>query len=194
LVRDDTEHVNTLVGHLLVTCWSLVGHLLVTCWSLVGHCHLLVTCWSLVGHLLVTCCPIYSPCRLMFTYFHVSQHLCTKHVCLFPFVEQPPQPPQPPQPLHIGTGAHSQCAVATGTQLPTSLLVFRQGANGVYFSMFQASSAQPNNPSSYVFIVHVGGTRCVTSSIDNNMKVHACLLLNVEFRQACIFFICLCYV
>jgi hypothetical protein len=37
------------------------------------------------------------------------------------------------------------------------------------------------------FIVHVGGTRCVTSSTDNIMKVHARRTLNVEFIRSCIF-------
>ena len=38
-----------------------------------------------------------------------------------------------------------------------------------------------------VFIVHVGGTRCVTSSTDNNMKIHVRITLNVEFIRTCIF-------
>jgi hypothetical protein len=37
-----------------------------------------------------------------------------------------------------------------------------------------------------VFIVHVGGTRCVTSSTANNMKIQARITLNVEFIQTCI--------
>jgi hypothetical protein len=32
-----------------------------------------------------------------------------------------------------------------------------------------------------VFIVHVGGTRCVTSSTDNIMKIHVRITLTVEF-------------
>ena len=40
-----------------------------------------------------------------------------------------------------------------------------------------------------VFIVHVGGTRCVTSSTDNNMKIHARITLKVEFIRTCIFLI-----
>jgi hypothetical protein len=38
-----------------------------------------------------------------------------------------------------------------------------------------------------VFIVHVGCTRCVTSSTDNNLKIHARITLNVEFIRTCIF-------
>ena len=40
-----------------------------------------------------------------------------------------------------------------------------------------------------VFIIHVGGTRCVTSSTDNIMKIHARITLNDEFIRTCIFFI-----
>jgi hypothetical protein len=38
-----------------------------------------------------------------------------------------------------------------------------------------------------VFIVHVGGTRCVTSSTDNNLKILARITLTVEFIRTCIF-------
>ena len=38
-----------------------------------------------------------------------------------------------------------------------------------------------------VFIVHVGGTRCVTSSTDNIMKIHARITLTVECIRTCIF-------
>ena len=42
-----------------------------------------------------------------------------------------------------------------------------------------------------VFMIHVGGTCCVTSSTDNNMKIHARITLNVEFIRTCIFlFLC----
>ena len=37
------------------------------------------------------------------------------------------------------------------------------------------------------FIVHVGGTRCVTSSTDNIMKIRARITLTVEFIRTCIF-------
>ena len=36
-------------------------------------------------------------------------------------------------------------------------------------------------------LVHVGGTRCVTSSTANIMKIHARITLNVEFIRTCIF-------
>jgi hypothetical protein len=36
-------------------------------------------------------------------------------------------------------------------------------------------------------IVHVGGTRCVTSSTDHYMKIHARITLSVEFIRTCIF-------
>ena len=38
-----------------------------------------------------------------------------------------------------------------------------------------------------VFIVHVGGTRCVTSSTDNIIKIHARITLTVEFIRTRIF-------
>ena len=44
-----------------------------------------------------------------------------------------------------------------------------------------------------VFIVHVGGTRCVTSNTDNTMKIHVRITLNDEFIRTCIL-IFLCYV
>ena len=40
---------------------------------------------------------------------------------------------------------------------------------------------------SEVYIIHVGGTRCVTSSTGNNMKIRARTTLNVEFIRTCIF-------
>jgi hypothetical protein len=41
--------------------------------------------------------------------------------------------------------------------------------------------------SGYVFIIHVGGTRCVTSSIENIMKICARITLTVAFIRTCIF-------
>ena len=38
-----------------------------------------------------------------------------------------------------------------------------------------------------VFIIHVGGTRCVTSSTDNIMKIRARITLTVEFIRTCNF-------
>jgi hypothetical protein len=38
-----------------------------------------------------------------------------------------------------------------------------------------------------VFVVHVGGTRCVTSSTDNIMKIQARITLTVEFIRGYIF-------
>jgi len=45
-------------------------------------------------------------------------------------------------------------------------------------------------PCQYVtslFMIHVGGTRCVTSSTDNIMKIHAWITLTVEFIRGYIF-------
>ena len=44
-----------------------------------------------------------------------------------------------------------------------------------------------------VFILHVGGTRCVTSSTDNIMNIRARITLTVEVIRTCIF-IFSCYV
>jgi hypothetical protein len=44
-----------------------------------------------------------------------------------------------------------------------------------------------------VFVIHVGGTRCVTSSTDNIMKILARMTLTVEVIRTCIF-LCLLYV
>ena len=45
-----------------------------------------------------------------------------------------------------------------------------------------------------VFImIHVSGTRCVTSSTDNIMKIHAGITLTVECIRTCLF-VCLVYV
>ena len=38
-----------------------------------------------------------------------------------------------------------------------------------------------------VFIIHVGGTRCVTSRTDNIMKIRARITLTVEVIRTCIF-------
>ena len=38
-----------------------------------------------------------------------------------------------------------------------------------------------------VFMIHVGGTRCVPSSTANIMKIHARITLTVEFIRTCIF-------
>ena len=38
-----------------------------------------------------------------------------------------------------------------------------------------------------VFVIHVGGTRCVTSSTNNIMKIQARITLTVAFIRTCIF-------
>ena len=44
-----------------------------------------------------------------------------------------------------------------------------------------------------IFIIHVGGTRCVTSSTDHIMKIRARITLTVEFIRTCIFYVyCMC--
>jgi len=39
-----------------------------------------------------------------------------------------------------------------------------------------------------IFMIHVGGTRCVTSSTDHNMNIQARITLNVEFIRGYIFY------
>jgi hypothetical protein len=41
-----------------------------------------------------------------------------------------------------------------------------------------------------VFMIHVGGTRCVTSRTDNIMNIRARITLTVECIRTCIFFLC----
>ena len=38
-----------------------------------------------------------------------------------------------------------------------------------------------------VFIIHVGGTRCVTSSTDHYLKIQARITLTVEVIRTCLF-------
>ena len=45
----------------------------------------------------------------------------------------------------------------------------------------------PATGTEYVKSVHVGGTRCVTSSTDNIMKIHVRITLTVEVIRTCIF-------
>ena len=47
---------------------------------------------------------------------------------------------------------------------------------------------KPHEQVKSVFIVHVGGTRCVTSSTDHYMKIHVRIPLTVECIRPCIFF------
>ena len=43
-----------------------------------------------------------------------------------------------------------------------------------------------------MFIVHVGGTRCVTSSTDQIMNIHARIPLTVECIRTCLFVFLMC--
>ena len=46
---------------------------------------------------------------------------------------------------------------------------------------------RPHGKVREVFVIHVGGTRCVTSSTDHIMKIRARRTLIVEFIRTCIF-------
>ena len=61
---------------------------------------------------------------------------------------------------------------------------------GVAFFAIFRPSAQVRE---ICIIVHVGGTRCVTWSIDRIIQIHACITWGVEFIRA-IFFIFFLYV
>ena len=53
------------------------------------------------------------------------------------------------------------------------------------------ANSPTKNPFEVRCVVHVGGTRCVTSNTDHNMKIHARITLSVEFIRACILlFVC----
>ncbi len=72
-----------------------------------------------------------------------------------------------------------------------SLLADLQQSDGAHSTTPQTAAV-----ASYVtsfFVVHVGGTRCVPSSTDHNMKIHARITLIVEFIRTCLF-LCLFYV
>jgi hypothetical protein len=43
-----------------------------------------------------------------------------------------------------------------------------------------------------VFIMHVGGPRCVTSSTGKNMNIHVRIMLTVEFIHVFVYFYWLC--
>ena len=60
-----------------------------------------------------------------------------------------------------------------------------------------AESTQPTPPNAFsnaltpgqvreVFVIHVGGTRCVTSSTDHSLKIQARITLTVEVIRTCI--------
>ena len=55
-----------------------------------------------------------------------------------------------------------------------------------YLSTLVAKAHQTSVSDVYS-IVHVGGTRCGTSSTDQHMKIHARITLNVEFIRTCLF-------
>ena len=57
----------------------------------------------------------------------------------------------------------------------------------------EVAASKPTDPAGYVFVVHVGGTRGVTWSIDRSIHRHACITWGVELILA-IFFIFFLYV
>ena len=85
---------------------------------------------------------------------------------------------------HIACGsAHSICVTLSG-----EVLVWGRGKSG-------RLGLGPSTHDRYglveaVFMIHVGGTRCVTSSTDHIMKIHARVTLTVACIRTCLF-ICL---
>ena len=65
--------------------------------------------------------------------------------------------------------------------------VFVQRGRCVFVWHGQPIELQPWHGVREVFIIHVGGTRCVTSSTDNIMKIRARITLTVEVIRTCIF-------
>jgi hypothetical protein len=79
---------------------------------------------------------------------------------------------------HIACGsAHSICVTVSG-----EVLVWGRGKSG-------RLGLGPATHDRYVevFVVHVGGTRCVTSSIENIMNIQARITLTVECIRGYIF-------
>jgi hypothetical protein len=72
-----------------------------------------------------------------------------------------------------------------GLRLTTHRVAALEGGEWVAYGLSLRS--QPSGPVREIFIIHVGCTRCVTSSTDNIMKIRARITLTVEFIRTCIF-------
>ena len=81
-----------------------------------------------------------------------------------------------------------QVRSATGGQLSTAdVLELLDMADGDVNRAVNMYLNKPGKVREICIIVHVGGTRCVTSSTDHYMKIHARITLFVEFIRTCIF-------
>jgi hypothetical protein len=96
----------------------------------------------------------------------------------------------------VTLGVYLQYAKMVGTCMCACIIVLIVcvNANNVavnwWLSRWSVSSSLLASEDTYVksvFIVHVGGTRCVTSSTDNIMKIHVRITLTVEVIRTCIF-------
>ena len=96
----------------------------------------------------------------------------------------------------VTLGVYLQYATMVGTCMCACIIVLIVcvNANNVavnwWLSRWSVSSSLLASEDTYVkpvFIVHVGGTRCVTSSTDNIMKIHVRITVTVEFIRTCIF-------
>ena len=74
-------------------------------------------------------------------------------------------------------------------QCKCRLVVTSSQSNKSVFGAFRSSTTRRrhNDEVREIFMIHVGGTRCVTSSTDNITKIHARITLTVEFIRTCIF-------
>ena len=110
----------------------------------------------------------------------------------------------PPPPDSSGSTASTAATAASAPSAPTApsaaselfesvndvALHFVGPLNGSSPCLVLCLETKENDVYVYVklvFVIHVGGTRSVTSSTDNNLKVHARTTLTVEFIRTCIF-------
>ena len=74
--------------------------------------------------------------------------------------------------------ALSKTALLKGNVIVVGLVITFNRGGGIHF-LFHVFVKS-------VFMIHVGGTRCVPSSTDNSMKIHVRITLTVEFIRTCI--------
>ena len=79
------------------------------------------------------------------------------------------------------------------TNLFSILLIFTRATTKNVPRVATATGRVKTGPVRAVFVIHVGGTRCVTWSIDRIVQRHACITWGVELILA-IFFIFFLYV
>ena len=78
-----------------------------------------------------------------------------------------------------------EAAVAAMDELAEANKEFLQGMGGVV-------GEEALEYVKFVFIAHVGGTRCVPSNTDNTPKIHARIMLGVAFTRTCLYVFVYC--